>query len=1025
MMVQRDKAERGYGRAPSLDLEVGLLQEDQFPDVLGYVVGRQFLWLAVGIPLMAFASRGLAVAGYLAVAAGLLLAGVGISTAVMMRYGRPLRSWRLGSAVLAVSVIPVVYLWPSGPIQRWAGIRLPFWLSALTIGVELLLALQLVDRRVRGGAVYRMSPPPGGDAASLAWLDARVAYLESLLKARRVWRPERRDVIRALGHARLTRFNHPAAGQIADLHQAVAYFSQATAQTQPGARDEPGVYHDLAMALVLRANLELRGDDLEEALALMRQIRSSGLAEKLPARERDWVERWTYELLMLRFQLYHRLGLPPEDEAARAKVLRELTEMASEDRPDSSRSRILITIAEFHLMWTYESMPGRAVGIEEMLARLDQAIDAARSAEPLTSRPGDLSYIHAMLAHLLARRVRLRVRGLVSTDGADEDHEESKRYLALALADPAIARPHAVAGVSTDLARALDTAVLCIDVELSHGRWQEAIAIGEPALDALDTIVRSAIFRYSREEALRLGRGLHEKLGYAIAMADADQPQARLEVIRLIESGRAVLLREALGRSELAEQADQLTASGYTELAADVRALLSRISELEAIELSAHDAEGRAVRRLEDGAGLPLRDAIGKAQADFARLRVRTDEVLGAGADRSDFHHALAAAASAAPLCYLLHISRGDDGAGPDLSGLALVVSATLEKAASIQVVPLPGLTGEAVRSWHDRWEGSHGRAALLPGDLVMLTELLRNLGEKLIEPVFAAAGRPVRMVLLPDGLLSMLPLHAAAVRDGAGVVRPLCNHVVVTYAPTAVVLRSCQVRAAEMDARGDGRLPVRLVGIADPGGKLRGASPEICAAARHFATTEMISDDATPQRVLAAVTANARADTVSVVHFACHARAEVGDPLSSRFELAPAPEGQLRLADLLGTGLGGVRAAVLSACETGILGAADPDQYVSLAAGFVQIGAAGVIGTLSRVADPVAFALISRFYEAWAERPADPAMALSAAQTWLATARPSAIAAALEDVYPRLSKMDAAQFAHPGHWAPFFFLGA
>jgi len=1006
-----------------------LRDSDQYAEALGYVVGRQFLWLAAGVPLMAFAGGGFAVAGYLAVAAGLLFAGAGISTAAMMRYGRPLRGWRLGAAVLAVGAVPVAYLWPSGPVQRWAGIHLPLWASALTIGLALLLALLLVDRRVRGAAVYRMSPPPGGDAASLAWLDARVTYLESLLGARRVWRPERRDVVRALGHARLTRFQHAAGGQVADLHRAVAYFSQAAAQTQPGARDEPGVYHDLAMALVLRAALELRGDDLEEAVALMRRIRSSGLAEKLPARERDWVERRTYELLMLRFQLSQRLRLPA-DEAARAEALRELTEMAAEDRPDSSRSRILITIAEFHLMWTFEVMHGRAVDIREMPVRLDQAIDAARSAEPLTTSPDDLWYVQAMLAHMLARRVRLRALGLMPADRADEDHEESKRYLTLALADPDIARPHAVAGVSSTLARALDTAVLCMDVELSRGRWQEAIAVGEPALDALDAIVRSAIFRYSREEALRLGRGLHQKLGYAIAMAGAGQPEARLEVIRLIESGRAVLLREALGRSELAEQADRLAAGGRTELAADVRALLARVSELEAAELSAHDAEGRAVRRLEDQAGLPLRDAIGQAQADFARLRARVDEALGAGADRGDLPRALAAAASAAPLCYLLHISRGDDNAGPDLPGLALVVSAVPDQAlpdqaVSVQVVPLPGLTGEAVRSWHDRWEGRPGRTALLPGDLVTLTELLRDVGEKLIEPVFAAAGRPARVVLLPDGLLSMLPLHAAAVPDKAGVVRPLCNHVVVTYAPTAVVLRSCQVRAAEMDAPGDGRLPVRFVGIADPGGELRGASPELRAAAGHFAAPEMISDDATPQRVLAVVAANARAGTPSVVHFACHARAEIGDPLSSHFQLAPGPEGQLRLADLLGTGLGGVRAAVLSACETGILGAADPDQYVSLAAGFVQIGAAGVIGTLSPVADPVAFALISRFYEAWAQRPADPAMALSAAQTWLATASPSAIAAALEDAYPQLAKMEAALSAHPGHWSPFFFLGA
>ena len=83
------------------------------------------------------------------------------------------------------------------------------------------------------------------------------------------------------------------------------------------------------------------------------------------------------------------------------------------------------------------------------------------------------------------------------------------------------------------------------------------------------------------------------------------------------------------------------------------------------------------------------------------------------------------------------------------------------------------------------------------------------------------------------------------------------------------------------------------------------------------------------------------------------------------------------------------------------------------------------MIGTLARVADPVALALTRCLYEAWAQRPADPAMALSIAQRWLATASPAALAATLEDAYPGLEGMDVARFTHPAHWAPLFFISA
>jgi CHAT domain-containing protein len=84
--------------------------------------------------------------------------------------------------------------------------------------------------------------------------------------------------------------------------------------------------------------------------------------------------------------------------------------------------------------------------------------------------------------------------------------------------------------------------------------------------------------------------------------------------------------------------------------------------------------------------------------------------------------------------------------------------------------------------------------------------------------------------------------------------------------------------------------------------------------------------------------------------------------------------------------------------------GTGDPDQYVSLAAGFVQTGAAGVIGTMCPVSDLLARKLMERFYTEWARWPGDPAMALCAAQQELSKRGTS----------PSL-----------GDWVSFYYLGA
>jgi CHAT domain-containing protein len=85
---------------------------------------------------------------------------------------------------------------------------------------------------------------------------------------------------------------------------------------------------------------------------------------------------------------------------------------------------------------------------------------------------------------------------------------------------------------------------------------------------------------------------------------------------------------------------------------------------------------------------------------------------------------------------------------------------------------------------------------------------------------------------------------------------------------------------------------------------------------------------------------------------------------------------------------LGRPRLVVLSACETGIYDVErNPDEFVGVPATFMQLGAAGVLGTLWQVDDLATALLVAKFYDLHLKRGERPAAVLRQAQTWLRSA--------------------------------------
>ena len=120
--------------------------------------------------------------------------------------------------------------------------------------------------------------------------------------------------------------------------------------------------------------------------------------------------------------------------------------------------------------------------------------------------------------------------------------------------------------------------------------------------------------------------------------------------------------------------------------------------------------------------------------------------------------------------------------------------------------------------------------------------------------------------------------------------------------------------------------------------------------------------------------------------------------------------------------GTGGIRLAILSACETGLQGIENADEAISLPTGLLQAGVAGAIGSLWSVSEESTMLLLEKFYRLWRDEPSlSPDQALRQAQIWLRDTPESEIAPRLEK---RTNTPNNHPFAHPFYWSAFSYTG-
>ncbi|MEU8261537.1 CHAT domain-containing protein [Micromonospora sp. NPDC048999] len=498
------------------------------------------------------------------------------------------------------------------------------------------------------------------------------------------------------------------------------------------------------------------------------------------------------------------------------------------------------------------------------------------------------------------------------------------------------------------------------------------------------------------------------------------QDQADDDLVTALDAGRGLVLHAATVSRTVA---DLLTQAGQPELAEEWRqtAGLGRdrlTGEALGADLSAgelpDDLRTRVLRALET-AGLTTQGPLAQVRAGEVRQAL--------------------AALSVDALVYLVP-------AADPVPGLAVVVPAVGE----IDVMELPELVvggGSPVhrllhaaqrRNVTGREAGAEPRDAGAVGggapDSVgaRIDDLCRwawraAMG-RIVADLRSIRLSPARLVLVPMGVLGLVPWHAAYQDTPSG--RHYAVHdLVVSYSPSARMLCAAAARPAR---------PVRsALVIGDPLGDLPFAGVEARAIHQRFypdgqylgpdadADADADADPgrvATPESVLEWIRSAGAGP--SLLHLACHGRVDPARPADAHVVLVGGrlPARQLleesRLAAL------DLDQVFLAACTTNLAGT-DHDEAFSLATAFLAAGAHTVYGSLWSVPDVGTSLLMYLVHHFLRAEGCAPAEALHRAQLWMldpARKHPADMPVEL------VAQCGRGEIAEPLAWAAFTHLG-
>lgn len=457
----------------------------------------------------------------------------------------------------------------------------------------------------------------------------------------------------------------------------------------------------------------------------------------------------------------------------------------------------------------------------------------------------------------------------------------------------------------------------------------------------------------------------------AWCLADHEAEPAALEqLVAALDAGRGLVLRAAATSRLIA---DRLARAGHPGLARDWQATAGQGADL---------VSGLA---MPGSAGAPSGTEI----PDDLRLKVLralgTGEVAGyEQIDTAQIRSALTAVGSDA-LVYLVAPDRGGDGA-------AVIVPAT----GAPRVIRLPRLHLGPVRRFLSAQPQTAPAAAVAdgPADREVRTVAAVTAPGTGLEDLCAWAwdaamgavlgafpARPARLVLVPMGMLGLVPWHAAFDRRSPRI-RYAAQDAVISYTPSARTL-------CTLAGHRPGGIPSALI-VGNPTGDLRFAGYEAQAVRDTFyprgtyfgRPAEEATAPGSPADVLDWITT--RPSGPVALHFACHGAVDPRFPADAHLALAgPAHLTVRTLLERSQTAALDVQEVFLAACTTSV-GGHDHDEVLSLATSFLAAGARTAFGSLWPVPDTHTSLLMIKVHQHLRRDGLAPADALHRAQLWM-----------------------------------------
>jgi CHAT domain-containing protein/tetratricopeptide (TPR) repeat protein len=540
--------------------------------------------------------------------------------------------------------------------------------------------------------------------------------------------------------------------------------------------------------------------------------------------------------------------------------------------------------------------------------------------------------------------------------------------------------------------------------ELKNHRWEKAIEAGERGAASISSLLGKNVLRRHKESWLRDAQGLAAALAYAYARLGELK-----KAVEILEGGQARLLSEALGRER--RRLNALRERGHFEIYEQYSEITRQISGLRNAEVGG----SRPTATLES-LGARLDDVIDTIR----EIEGYEDFLASSTFDR------LCSAASEAPIVYLFITAAGS---------AALIITAD-----GCVPVWLDNLSVESVRREllgdekaqeagyfrrYSSWRESTSDVAAFIEWKDRIDKTTKWLYGSLMAPILDQLKSYPEIVLIPCGLFSLLPLHAAWTEDPLALDgrRYAIDQLCIRFAPNGqTIVSALQTQSVESESR--------LLAVGEPQADKLSSLPWadfevacVCSTFPLASQTRLEGAAASEDAVLRAL------DSATCFHFAGHSSSSPMAPLQGGLFLSY--DTRLRVGKLVEQEFPKLRTAILSACETALPGIQLPDEVVGLPAALLSAGATRVIASLWSVADASTSLLMARFYQFWRQDGQGTAEALRSAQRWLRTATRQELirwsdeqqkrhGVSAPPSFPRGER----PFSAPFYWAAFTFNG-